>query len=76
MMAAIEIMLGMRREKNWVKSWSRGKKKARGPLKNKASRALCNYSNSMVATGFPLKKEGQGSERSPVLLIVFVFQNR
>ena len=40
------------KRKNWVKSRQRGKKKAREPLKNKESRAMRNYSNSMVATGF------------------------
>jgi hypothetical protein len=39
-------------EKKWVKSWSRGKKKTQAPLKNKATRVLCNHSNSIVATGF------------------------
>ena len=40
--------------KNRVKMWSRGKKKTREPLRNKASRGFCDYSNSIVATGFSL----------------------
>ena len=46
----------MAREKKWVKSWSRDKKKTRAPLKNKATRVLCNHSHSMVATGFSEEK--------------------
>ena len=41
---AIWIMKIMAREKKWVKSWSRAKKKARAPLKNKTTRVLCYHS--------------------------------
>ena len=44
---AIWIMKIMAREKKWVKSWSRAKKKARAPLKNKTTRVLCYHSHSI-----------------------------
>ena len=46
---AIWIMKIMAREKKWVKSWSRAKKKARAPLKNKTNRVLCYHSHSIQA---------------------------
>ena len=40
--------------KKRVKNWPRGKKKAREPLRSKASRGFCDQSNSMVAKCFLL----------------------
>ena len=52
---AIWIMKIMAREKKWVKSWSRAKKKARAPLKNKTTRVLCYHAVLFLPVSLSLR---------------------